>query len=282
MNAVADGLNAVKRILSTSLVVIMMTAPVCVGDSWAFTLRTAPRVETADVRPGDDLVPPNLFPGSGGDAPAGEKSVKKAVLYSLLLPGLGDYYLGNKGRAYTFFAVEGAIWTSLVVYLVQGHLRENGYKEFAEVFAGISADGHSDEYLKLISRYNTSDDYENLIKSEGRALLFYPDANHDALDAYFVQNRIADYEPWAWTSVDERLKYRRMRSAGKRSYRRALYAGATGLANRAVSIFFAMKSAKEANREVHAFQKGIRVEFGAPWAQDAEEYQTGISFVRYF
>jgi hypothetical protein len=199
----------------------------------------------------------------------------------LLIPGLGDRYLGNTGRAYTFFAVEGAIWTSLAVFLVQGRLRENGYKDFAGVFAGVSAGGHTDEYLKLISRHDTSDDYEELIKSEGRAVL-YPNANRDALDAYFVQNRIADYEPWAWMSVEDRLKYRRMRSASKRSYRRALYAGATALANRAVSIFFTLKSAKDRNRRVDSIQQGFHVEFGAPWSRDTEEFQTGISFVRSF
>ncbi len=60
--------------------------------------------------------------------PAAAISPTRAVLYSLLLPGLGDYALGNKGRATGFFIVEGVIWISYAVFEVQGQQREDEYQ----------------------------------------------------------------------------------------------------------------------------------------------------------
>ena len=36
---------------------------------------------------------------------ADKKSIVKAALYSALLPGLGEYYVGNRRKARVFFAV---------------------------------------------------------------------------------------------------------------------------------------------------------------------------------
>ena len=38
------------------------------------------------------------------------KSVKKAVLFSAVLPGTGQLYAGNQSKAGIFFATEAALW----------------------------------------------------------------------------------------------------------------------------------------------------------------------------
>lgn len=167
----------------------------------------------------------------------------KAVLFSLLLPGLGDYQLGNRGRASVFFALEGAIWVSYAVFEVQGQGREDEYEDLAVRFAGVTQTGHSDDFYATIRDYDNSDQYEADVKDDGRFDLGQV-LTSEQLDRYFIENRVADYEPWRWQSLDRRLQYSEVRSSSKTSYRRADYMLAAAATNRVVSAIFAYASAR--------------------------------------
>jgi hypothetical protein len=204
---------------------------------------------------------------TAGGAPI---SPTKAVLYSLLLPGLGDYQLGNKGRASAFFAVEGAIWIAFGVFQVQGSQREEDYEELAMRFAGVSRTGHSDEFYATVREYANSEDYEAVVKLEGRNVLAEPDCNTcplrldrinaEALEQYFTDNRIEDYEPWQWSSHERQLQYSEVRSSSKTSYRRADYMFAAAAANRIVSAVVAYGAARSANK-AYQNELGYRLHF---------------------
>ena len=180
-------------------------------------------------------------------------SPTSAVLYSLLLPGLGDYKMGNKGRAVGFFAAEGIIWISYAVFEVQGHQREDDYQQLAVQFAGVSRTGHSDDFYAQLREFASSTDYEADVKNQGRDAILTGggsviDINPGALDAYFEAHRVSDYEPWLWSSHDRQLQYSEVRSSSKTSYRRADYMFAAAAANRVVSAIVAYASARAANQ----------------------------------
>lgn len=168
----------------------------------------------------------------------------KAVLYSLLLPGLGDWKLGNKNRATVFFAIEGLIWVSFATFQVQGGNYEEEYEDLAVRFAGVAGTDHSDEFYATIRDYDSSDEYEADIKNEGRDY----DTGSEALDQYFIENRVDDYQPWLWASHERRLQYSETRSASKTAYRRADYMIAAAAANRVVSAVFAYAAARSASK----------------------------------
>lgn len=175
----------------------------------------------------------------------------KAVLYSLLLPGLGDYKLGNRGRATVFFSVEAAVWVSYAVFQQQGSSREEEYQNLAVQFAGVSRTGHSDEFYATVREYDSSVQYEADVKNDGRYALGEV-LNSQQLEQYFIENRVADYETWQWVSNDRRLQYSEVRSSSKTSYRRADYMLAAAVTNRVVSSIFAYASARgmEKSRDV--------------------------------
>jgi len=216
-----------------------------------------------------------------GDAVDAPKSKSKAILYSLLLPGLGHYYVGDKTGARAFLAVEAATWTSFIVFEAQGYLRRGGYEDYAQVFAGISGGDHSDDYYGLIAEYNSWTEYEEAVKNEGRFAL-YPEADAATLEEYFAHNRVSDYEPWVWKSADVRRDFRSLRSSSKESYRRALYAVAVAVANRAASAFFVIKATNDANQRLEGDRVGYRVEFGPPVEHPGDGLQTGLSSVATF
>ncbi len=182
------------------------------------------------------------------DAPL---SPGKAVLYSLLLPGLGDWKLGHRNRAATFFAIEGVIWASFIAFEVQGGDLESEYQDLAVRFAGVTRTDHSDDFYAIIRDNYSSDDYEAGIKDDGR--FEYLDETNGAgldnitsewLDQYFTDNRVEDFEPWLWASTERQLQYSEVRSASKTAYRRADYMLAAAAANRVVSSIFAYAAAR--------------------------------------
>ena len=209
------------------------------------------------------------------------RSTSKAVMYSLLLPGLGQWYLGEKTSAKVFFAIDIAIWTSFIVFNVQADLREDEYQEYARTFAGVTQLNHSDDYYGILTEHDSFRDYEDEIKSDGRFAL-YPDVDVAALDQYFLENRVSDYESWVWWSADHRRAYQDRRSASKRADRRAVYALAAAVANRVASAFFAYRSGRLSQTEENAQQTGFSIELGAPQRHASEGFQPGISLIRNF
>lgn len=185
----------------------------------------------------------------GLEATSAPVSPVKAALYSLLLPGLGDYQLGNRGRATMFFAAEGLIWIAYATFEVQGHEREDDYQDLAVRFAGVSRTGHSDDFYARVREFDNSDQYEADVKMTGRNEIYsqtrdLTSINAGALDDYYEANRVSDFEPWRWESLDRRLQYSEVRSSSKTSYRRADYMLVAAIANRAVSAVVAYTAAR--------------------------------------
>jgi len=176
-------------------------------------------------------------------------SMTRAILYSLALPGWGDYYAGRHERARYFFIAEAAAWGSFAVFRIQAHRDEDAYKNFAVQFAGVTRTDHSDDFYVELREWNSSDEYEAFVKTAGRAEL-YPDVGAIALDQYYLENRVSDFEPWMWESVGRRLEYAELRSASKSAYRRSHFSLAAAGVNRIVAAIFAYQAVKSQHNEV--------------------------------
>jgi len=204
-------------------------------------------------------------------------STGRAVLYSLLLPGLGDYKLGHKSRAVVFFGIEAAIWTTFVVSRVEGAARTEDYEEFAVRFAGIERTGHSDDFYAIIRDYDSSEDYAADVKMEGRFGSYYTDIGYEYLERYFVENRVADYEPWLWQSLDKKVEYQVLRSSSKTAYQRATFALAAAAANRVVSAIFTYATIKLSGPDEQAARR-YHLDFTPPRA----DYDAAVTLVHEF
>ena len=248
----------------------------------AFSLKTLPprSLSLEFLEPADRA--DFLFQGGGYSNSTGMISTRRAVLYSLLLPGLGDHYLGRSRRAGIFFMTEAAIWTSFIVFEVQGYLREDGYKEYALAYGGITSTGHSDDYYRIISQHNSSAEYEEYIKQDGRFEL-YPDDNYDNLEQYYLTERVSDFEAWQWPSDENRRAYRDIRQGSRLARRRALYSVAAAVANRLVSSLLTYKTARDLNsNETVSSRSRYSLEVGFPSVRGGEPVHAGVVFVRTF
>lgn len=91
--------------------------------------------ETADAAvPVDASISTAIWPFGGGDksTPAFQpKSTRKAFFLSLLLPGLGEWYVGSK-RPVLFLGVEAFAWYSYLTNTSKGNDIETRYEAFAD------------------------------------------------------------------------------------------------------------------------------------------------------
>jgi hypothetical protein len=176
---------------------------------------------------------------------------KKALLYSLLLPGMGELSMGEKGRATGFFIAEGLIWTSFIYWEVAGHLRKDNYIEQAMLNAGVGVSQESDDYWRLVGQFESSSgsgpgSYEEDLRREARDL--YP-TDPAAQDAYVTSKLPTGDRAWDWASPDLLASYSDTRESSKEAYNRAQYSFAAAILNRIVSVIDVQLLRHEAAKE---------------------------------
>jgi hypothetical protein len=190
------------------------------------------------------------------EPPAGEaprRAIgKKALLYSLLIPGMGELSMGEKGRAIGFFVGEGLIWTNFVYWKVAGHLRKDDYVEQAMLNAGVGVDKESDDYWRVVGQFERSSgagpgSYEEDLRREARDLFPLDPA---AQDAFVAAKLPTGDRAWDWSSSELQNSYQNARESSRRAFNRAQYSFAAAILNRVVSVIDVQllrhKAAKEA------------------------------------
>jgi hypothetical protein len=173
-----------------------------------------------------------------GSEPAASTGGAKPFLYSILLPGMGQLSMGEKGHAIPFFIAEGLIWTNYIYWRVAGNLREDDYIEQARLNAGVGVSDADDDYWGLVGQYTRSsgegpNSYEEELRREARDLHPFDPA---AQDAYVAENLPAGDEAWEWSTEDLRSQYRDTRESANSAFHRAKYSFAAALLNRVVSV----------------------------------------------
>jgi len=157
-----------------------------------------------------------------------------ALHISCGLPRWGEMYTGHDARGRAFMAVEAAIWVAYAGFTVQTGMREEDYREFAEIFAGVP-DGADGGYYEDIADYIRSegyDSYNEAVRDDARSL--YPD-DPAAQDAYYAENGYFGDAAWDWESDTRFKEYRHLRHLAGDSDRMAFYMTGLALLNRAVS-----------------------------------------------
>ena len=164
----------------------------------------------------------------------GEKSVGRAILYSLLLPGLGEWYCERKGRAVFFFAAEAGIWSAYALFKHKQGWLEDDYINYAVQYAGIDPDGKDDFFYDMLAFYENRDEYNKVSRVYTRTHPFFPE--------------IPSWD-WQWHSDDHRLRYRDIKNDSRANGRNANFVLGAAFANRIISAIDAWRSARAYNRQ---------------------------------
>jgi hypothetical protein len=123
-----------------------------------------------------------------------KKSVGLGIIYSLLLPGMGELYADAYGIGKYFTIADGVLWGTFIGMNAYSSWQEDNYKTYAASHAGVDNNNKDADYYSTIGNYTSVNSY-----NDEKAL----ERNFDEMyntDAYF----------WKWNSTNERQTYREM------------------------------------------------------------------------
>lgn len=182
---------------------------------------------------------------------SGKKSPGLAILYSLLLPGMGELYAGNYSSGKYFTIAEGVLWGTYVGINSYASWKKDTYISFASDKGGVNTSGKDDNYYATISEYINIDDYNN----------------DKALNREFDQMLDKSTYYWNWGGQQYRREYRNMWVSSEQSYNNLRFVVGALIANRIISAINAV-------RLVSAYNKNLNTENTVGIVFDYKQNQT--------
>ncbi|MBM4116791.1 hypothetical protein FJ251_03480 [bacterium] len=218
----------------------------------------------------------------------------RPLLYSLLLPGLGEWSLGHRGRALTQFAVEAGCWAGNFYYRDRGFDLRHEYEAYAEA--------HWEE-ARWASAWNVAGqpDWMDWVSADEWAAFAWPDTLPSAMaflrDGHegYLESHFAPYQEdpqhyyenlgkydwyrWGWDDYDtgrddsaHRYVYLGMRRESNRAFDRAEAFIFAMVAARVVSLadtYILLRRLERAGDDQAAREEGWRLQFGPAGARPA-------------
>jgi hypothetical protein len=157
----------------------------------------------------------------------------KNVVYSLILPGAGQWSLGKKGRAKFFMGTEFLLWVGYFGTQSYANVIQDNYQSYAAVHAGSNSINKEEQYWIDIG---SSDNIYSFNQERLR------DRNKDAL---YPENS-AFY--WQWDDKDSRKYYNNLRVKEHDWERRATFIVGAFILNRVVSAIDVIRIIRKENK----------------------------------
>jgi len=132
----------------------------------------------------------NLSPNLSNE----KKSVGLGIVYSLLLPGMGELYADAYNTGKYFTIADGVLWGTLIGMSAYSNIQEDNYKSYAATRAGVIHENKDEDYYANIGDYTSVYSYND----------------QKALERNFNEMYDEEANFWKWNSTDERRTYRDM------------------------------------------------------------------------
>lgn len=229
-----------KRRAILSVAILILGAAPALGES-VFDGSLPPPPRFAAGPAAGAAIPTN---GAASAAAAQEAPAKPDIgvaMRSFLVPGLAQQRLGRTTRARVFYGLEALTWIAAGSFLYAGYSREQSYKDYAVVFAGIQGTDRPDEYWEHIGEYLSSDGvggYNEIVRRDARDY-YYPDVA--AMNDYYRTNAYEGIDAWRWRSASQFYQYGHLRDDSRFAYRYAIYSVFFAAALRVVSVADAVR-----------------------------------------
>jgi len=163
-----------------------------------------------------------------------KKSVALAVAYSLILPGLGDFYAGNYSTGGYFMGAEGGLWLTYAGFRVYGDWLKQDARGFAVQKAGADFNGKDDQFAVNLTNFDNVFDY-NAAKLRNRQfdLVYDPNSSFN----------------WTWTSAQDRERYKYLRNRGEDVLHNSQFVIGVLFINRIIAAISAVRSTSNYNHQ---------------------------------
>ena len=163
--------------------------------------------------------------------------------WSALIPGWSQYRSGHKGRAIAFASAEVAIWGTWLFSEYQGRYREDQYREFAQVYAGVSnVDRDDDDYWRAVGANVDAEQFNEAQRIENRAARDEQELNGEPVTVGLDDGTYGEAESWEWSSERRQIEYVERRSDAIAAFDRADFVLLFAVLNRVVAVADAVRS----------------------------------------
>lgn len=164
-----------------------------------------------------------------------KKSVGLGIVYSLLLPGMGELYADAYDVGKYFTIADGLLWGTFIGMSAYSNWQEDNYKSYAATAAGVINNDNKDE-----------DFYANI----GDYTSVYTYNEQKALERNF--NEMYDEQSyfWKWNSTEERRTYRDMWNSSEQASNGIRFVVGGLILNRLVSAINAARMVSAYNNNL--------------------------------
>ncbi|MBN2572020.1 MAG: hypothetical protein JXA68_07830 [Ignavibacteriales bacterium] len=163
-----------------------------------------------------------------------KKNTGLAILYSLLLPGMGELYAGDYSFGKYLTITDGVLWGTVAGFSIYGNWQRDNYQSFAEVYGKINLNNKDDDYYANIGNYLSIDDYNREME-----------LNRDFDEMYNPETHY-----WSWDSKTERSKYRKMWVASTEAFNNTRFIIGALIVNRVISVINAVRCVSNYNKNL--------------------------------
>ncbi|MDH7604241.1 MAG: hypothetical protein QHH13_05005 [Melioribacter sp.] len=163
-----------------------------------------------------------------------KKSPALGILFSMLIPGMGELYANNYESGKYFTITDGVLWGVFAGFNIYGKWKEDNYKSFAQSKGGVNLEGKDSDYFATIGIYISVDEY-NRIKELNREFYNVYDPNTNF---------------WKWESENQRKEYRQMWFSSEQAYNNLRFAIGALILNRLISAINAVRLISAYNKNI--------------------------------
>lgn len=163
-----------------------------------------------------------------------KKNPGLAILYSMLLPGMGELYAEGYDSGKYFTIADGVLWGAFAGFDIYARNQENNYKSFAQSNAGAGINGKDAAYFANIGIYLSVDAYNKEMELNRNFEETYNPATHH----------------WNWTSDARRKEYRNIWTSSESAYTNVRFVVGALVLNRVISAINAVRLVSAYNRNI--------------------------------
>ena len=168
------------------------------------------------------------------DIETAKKSTGLAILYSLLLPGMGELYADGYESGKYFTIAEGVLLGTYIGMSIYASNQEDNYKAYATTNGSINTNGKDDDYYATIGQYQNINNYND----------------QKAFERNFDQMYNPETFFWKWQSTEDRRTYRSMWSSSEQTYNDLRFIVGAMLLNRVISAINAARLVSAYNNRI--------------------------------
>lgn len=175
----------------------------------------------------DDEFATVATPSTDGSSNTGSKLIAGGM--SLLIPGTGQFYNGDRGKGLVMLGIDVVIWGSYIAFDDHADNLQQESRDWAGIYASTSGD-HPETYWQSVGRYMDGDQWYESQLREARAFGEEAPPPPDPADL------------WQWRNEDYKDSYQGLRADANSAYDRRDLMILFAILNRAVSAFDAVRS----------------------------------------